>query len=263
MTTLLDKMEKRFGKYAIPNLTLILLIGQIAVWLLANLSGLSIGRLLLAPAAVVQGGEWWRVISFFFVPKITSMSIWAAFAFYIFYLCGSTLENAWGHFRYNCFIFSGAALTVLFVLGAFFALPPQVIPFVGNSFFLASIFIAFTILNPNYEFLLFFILPIKVKWLGWLAAFYWVLELVGGPPYGKAAVLAAALNVGLFFGREWFVTRKYRRRAKVYHARNQEAAAEPFHRCCVCNVTDNDEPDLRFAYKDGKGYCERHWDSMD
>lgn len=263
MTTFLDKLEKRFGGYAITNLTLFLLIGQIGVWLLANFGGLSPASLLLAPEAVLHGGEWWRVFSFLFVPQITGKSLWAALAFYIFYIWGTALESMWGSFRYNCFVFCGAALTVVFVLLTSLVVPPQQLPAVGNGFFLASLFLAFAILNPNFEILLFFILPMRVKWLGWLTVAYWGFALFVGPAYVRAAVLAATLNVVLFFGREWYVARKYRRRAEAYHAENRALAAEPFHRCCICNVTDNDEPDLRFAYKDGQGYCERHWDEMD
>lgn len=263
MTTFLDKLEKRFGNYAIPNLTIVLLAGQIILWLLANFGGLSLANLVLAPEAVVYGGQWWRIASFLFVPLTPALSFWAVIAFYVFYLWGSALEGILGSFRYNCFIFCGAALTVVLALLAALLVLPQQLPVVSNGYLYASIFLAFAIFNPNFEILLFFILPMKMKWVGWLTVAFWVMALVGGSAYVRAAVLAAALNIALFFGRQWFVARKYRRRAENYQAQNRALAAEPFHRCSVCNVTDNAEPDLRFAYKDGKGYCERHWDAMD
>lgn len=263
MTTLLDKLEKRFGNYAIPNLTLVLLAGQIIVWLLANFGGLPLSTLLLAPEAVIHGGQWWRVVSFVFVPLSPALSLWVALAFYVFYLWGTALEGIWGSFRYNCFIICGVALTVVFSLLTALLVPPQQMPVASNGYLFASIFLAFAIFNPNFEILLFFILPMKMKWVGWFTVVVWALALIGGPAYAKAAVLAAALNVGLFFGQQWYVSRKYRRRAEHYQAQSRALASEPFHRCCVCEVTDTDEPDLRFAYKDGKGYCERHWDAMD
>lgn len=264
MTTPLDRLEKRFGNYAIPNLTMVLLLGQILVWLLEIFAGFPRTRLMLAPS-LVFAGEWWRVVTFLFVPKVSGVTIWALFAFYIFYLCGSTLENAWGHFRYNCFIFLGALFTVVFTLlgGLLFSPLWLGTPVASNIFLLTSIFIAFAILNPNYEFLIFFVLPVKVKWLAWLSVFYWLLTLATKPWMDKLCVLAVLLNLGLFFGREWVGARKMRARATAYRQQSRAQAAEPFHRCSVCGATDASDPDLRFAYKDGDGYCERHWDQME
>ena len=108
----LDKLERIFGRFAIPNLTLYFVIGQVFV-LLSYLAGvLSLQPFVLVPALVYQG-DWWRVLSFMLMPPPPGMFgyLLIAFAWYLFYLMGNALEHYWGTFRYNLFIFAGWALT--------------------------------------------------------------------------------------------------------------------------------------------------------
>src|SRR5690606_31329019 len=120
-------------------------------------------RLVLAWSLVAQG-EWWRIFSFTLVPPNAH---WAfiAFALYILYFLGSTLEEAWGTLRINLFLLSGWLLT----LGAAWLVPDMI---VSNAFIGGSVFLAFAYLNPNYVFYVFFVLPVKVKWL---AIFMWAV----------------------------------------------------------------------------------------
>ena len=107
----LDKLERLFGRFAIPNLTLYFVIGQVFV-LLSYLAGvLSLQPFVLVPVLVYQG-DWWRVLSFMLMPPPPGMFgyLLIAFAWYLFYLMGNALEHYWGTFRYNLFIFTGWAL---------------------------------------------------------------------------------------------------------------------------------------------------------
>lgn len=264
MSTAFDKLERRFGRFAIPNLTLCLLAGQILVWVLEILQVLPRSTLMLFPQAVFAG-EVWRVVSFLIVPPVTGITLWAPFVFLMFYWYGTTLENTWGTFRYNCFVLLGTVLTVAIALLAYLLLPPAALApgFVTNGYLLGAIFMAFVLINPNYEILLFFVLPVKVRWLGWFMLFVWVVTLLTSPLLVGLSVLAALATLAIFFTRGLMDASKMKRRAESYRAERRAIEAEPFHRCSVCGVTDQDEPDLRFAYKDGKGYCERHWDQMD
>src|SRR5687768_16764729 len=105
--TLLDRLERRLGRFAIPNLTLLLIAGQVALyvaWFLPQ--GISLDRIALDPAKILRG-EVWRLVTFLFMPPTTDIIIFALFYFLLFHLFGTTLEHQWGTFKYNLFLFIG------------------------------------------------------------------------------------------------------------------------------------------------------------
>src|SRR4030042_5407686 len=105
-----DYLEKKFRRFSIPNIPLYLIIGQAALFVL-DLSGKSnLASMLLIPA-LVSAGEWWRLITFIFIPPATH-PLFMIFAWYLFYLMGSALEEHWGAFRFNLFLLVGYIITV-------------------------------------------------------------------------------------------------------------------------------------------------------
>jgi len=162
---MLDFLERRLGRFAITHATLYLIIGQVFVCLSALLGLLDLRQFVLVPALVVNG-EPWRLITFLFFPPPVNFSsmmslVFLPFAWWIFYLMGTALENYWGAFRYNVFLLLGVVLTI----GAAFLAPMSP---VTNAFIAGSVFLAFAWLNPDFELALFFILPVKIKWLALL-----------------------------------------------------------------------------------------------
>ncbi len=246
---LLDQAERRFGRYAIKNLTFWLMIGQVLVFGLTYVMRFPVGRIVLVPDLVLAG-QVWRLGTFLFVPPMTS-PFFIAFALYLFYIYGSALEAAWGEFRYNLFILGAALLTIA---GAF-AAPGQV---TTNAYIGMSVFLAFAALYPNFELMLFFILPVKVKWLAALTWVIFAFAIVGGPNAERFMALAAALNYFLFFGPVLLRNRKAAHRRKTYETKAREIADAPFHRCCICGATEKTHPNALFVYKDGRGYCDEH-----
>src|SRR5664279_4716629 len=99
---LLTKIERLLGRFAIPNLSLYLIIGQIFFWGVALMTGFDLDRIALLPVAVLSG-EVWRLLTFLLLPPPYS-PVFIAFAWYLFYIMGSALEHFWGEFRYNAFI---------------------------------------------------------------------------------------------------------------------------------------------------------------
>ncbi len=252
--TLLDRLERRFGGLAIKNLTLWLIMGQVAVFGLALSQVFPVERLTLVPARVLQG-EVWRVVTFLFMPPAMGL-LFMVIAWYVFFMLGRALEQTWGEFRYNLFILVGTLATV----AASFAAPGQE---TSNAFLAGSVFLAFAYLYPNFEFLLFFILPVKVKWL---AAFTWGLyafQFLTGTASTRLMILAATANFFLFFGRDMLRRGKAVKRRQTFEAKQKAEADKPFHRCCICGATDKTKPDDQFYYKDGRGYCEEHTALMD
>lgn len=247
----ISSLEKRFGSWAIPHLGVyIILLQGIGFFLLAG-GYASVSDLVLYGDAVIHAREWWRLFSFLMMP--TDMSIFLLLAMYIFYMISSSLEQRWGSFRFNLFILFG----YLFTIAAAFIKPDVLIV---NTYFLGAVFLAFATLFPEVEFLLFFILPVKVKWLGWITAAGFAMSLFGGAPGDRLCALAAFLVYALFFGRDFLRGQAAVKRRKAFVAENVKVESTARHICSVCGVTDQSDPTMDFRYCStcGKCFCEEH-----
>jgi hypothetical protein len=255
MSSWLNKLERRLEPFAISNLTLYIVIAQTFVLLTVLLGAIDLGRLVLIPA-LVEAGQIWRVFTFIAIPP--GFGIFAAFALYLFYLYGNALEQYFGVVRYNLFLLVGYVLTV----GIAFISPTSI---ATNLFLGGAVFLAFAFLNPDFTLHLFFILPVKIKWL---ALITWVLYgftfIVGGASE-RLGVLAATGNFLLFFGKE-IIQRIKTGRQRVQRQAKQERVKEelsgPMHTCSVCGRDSDEEMDLGFRYRtEGDQevcYCEDH-----
>jgi Pyruvate/2-oxoacid:ferredoxin oxidoreductase delta subunit len=174
------------------------------------------------------------------------------------YLMGSALEHYWGTFRFNAFLGLGWILTV----SVAFLTPAS---YATNLLFLLSVFLAFAFLNPEFVIVLFFILPVKIKWMALLLWILYGLTLVFGEWSARLAVLAATGNFLVFFAGDIVnQIRTGRRRmahqAKVFAESTDER--EPRHRCRVCGKTDLVDPKLDFRYcskcAGNQCYCPEH-----
>ncbi len=189
----LNSFQRKLEPFSVSHLTLYLVIAQTIVYLAELLGYADIGQWILVPE-LVKHGEYWRLATFVAIPPITQW-YWFAFAIYFLYFAGTALESYWGAVRYNLFLLSGYVLTV--GTAFFFPLSP-----VSNFFIGQSIFLAFAYLNPDFEILIFFILPIRIKWL---ALANWILTgyfFVRGSWSLRVAIIASLGNFFLFFFRE-------------------------------------------------------------
>ncbi len=251
----LDRLERKFRRLAIPNLTLYLVLGQGFFYLAAYSGRLNVGRMYLIPALVVKG-EWWRLLAFIFIPPATNI-IFVFFILYFFYIMGTALEGHWGAFRYNLFLLVGYLLTVAVAF---------LVPYseATNVFLGASIFLAFAHLYPDFMIYLFFILPIRIKWLALVTWIGYGISILFGSWVTRLFVLASIGNYFLFFGRDIWWRMKTGRRKMAEQARAISGVREAFHRCAVCGKTDLSHPDMEFRYCPqcgGLGYCMDHIDN--
>jgi hypothetical protein len=241
----LDRLERNLGRFAIPGLSLYLVVGQVFATLATLFGLLDPGRLVFVPA-LARAGQWWRVVSFLFQPPATGGGLFGlvflVFAWWIFYFMGTALEGHWGVFRFNLFLFVGYALTVGL---AFFAPGSPV----ANGFLVGSVFLAFAYLNPNFELLLFFILPVKIKWLAFVTWVFYVYRfIVGGWP-DRLQIVAAVGNFILFFGGDaWNAAGRIQRQRAVGRPAGPAGPGGPRHRCRICGKTDKTNPELDFRY---------------
>ena len=198
----INKLERKFERYAIHNLMHYIII-LYAVGFVLNLiaPGFYMEYLSLNANAILHG-QIWRIVTFLLQPPDGS-PIFIVFALYLYYMIGQNLEAAWGAFRFNLYFFTGvlfhliAALIVYFLTGISFP--------IGTSYLNLSLFFAFAALYPNVEFLLFFVIPIKVKYLALLDGAFFAFTILQGilPAYAggvfgimyKADAIAAFVSL--------------------------------------------------------------------
>lgn len=264
----LNKLEKKFGRFAIHNLTMYLIGGYVIGYGIYKLMPNLLNYLTLEPGLILRG-QVWRIVSWVLVPPSGSLfSVIIMMMFY--YSIGTALERTWGAFRFNVYIFSGILFTVIgaFLLYVFTG------GFVGvgiffNTFYVnLSIFLAFAVSYPNMEVLLYFILPIKIKWMALVYGVYILYELVQGNTVTRVAIIASLLNFVVFFfssrNMKPYTPKERARKAEFKkqsrpHMSYQNGAR---HRCAVCGRTELDDSTLEFRFcskcKGNYEYCQDH-----
>jgi hypothetical protein len=241
MDRLLARLERTFlGRLAIERLTTFIVGGMAITWVLCQVRPTFIVNLYLIPQlAFIQP---WRLITFLFVPPDRSM-IWVFLALYFTWLVGTNLEHEWGALKFNLFYLLGAIGTAA---AGFITGQAQ-----DNEYLNLSLFFAFATIFPEYEIRLFFVIPIKVKWLGMLSAAYVLLQFVRGDIGTKAAIAAVFANYLLFFaghiaalvrGRRLLVRQAARRAEQRPQATEREADERA---CAICGKKQDDGADIR------------------
>jgi len=239
MQSLFARLERRFGGFAIPNLTAIIVAGMGAVFVGARLRPELLERLTLDLSAVGHG-EVWRLVTYLFIPRTTSL-IWIIFSLGYLWTIGSTLERHWGSFRFNIFYLLGCAGTTA---AAFLTGRAET-----NVWINYSLLLSFGTLFPEEEFLL-IVIPIKVKWLALFDAAYLAYAMVTGDGPERAAIVAALSGYFIFCGPTLYAmwrdrnlkVRQSARRAAIVSAADAALEARV---CAICGVSAEGGADIR------------------
>lgn len=189
----LYRLEYKYGRFAIQNLMIYICATMLAVYLLQNMVGIPIVQYIALYRPALLQGQVWRLITFLFVPPASS-PIWVLFTLYFYFFIGNALEQHWGAFKFNLYYLSGVLFTILAALLAGYG---------QNQYLNLSLFLAFAQLFPDTEFLLFFILPIKAKYLAYVDWALFALSFLFGDITTKITVLFAIGNFMLFFGKDF------------------------------------------------------------
>jgi hypothetical protein len=259
----LRRLEQTFGRFAIPQLTMAIIVLQGVTYLLtvtqANPQPF-LEQIALIPAKVLEG-EVWRLVTFVAMPPVVGAAglnvFWALIFWYVFYLMGNALEQQWGTFRYNLYILVWYLATI-----AVSFLQPDAVA--SNIFLKTSVFLAFAFLYPEFTFLLFFILPVKVKWLAMLTWLFYGFLFLFGDWMTRLLIFASLGNFFLFFWREILERLQTGQRRMSRQLAQVAATKEPSyrHRCAVCGKTDQTHPDEDFRYCSKcigqQAYCSEH-----
>ncbi len=275
----LNRLEQRFGRYAIPNL-MIYIAGLFGIGLvLGAVPNPVIWNLLTLDFPSVMRGQVWRLITWIIPVSTVSGLLFLAISVYFYYIIGNALERAWGAFRFNLYFFSGILFNILSSLVTYLIIGDSASP--SLSFICGTMFFAFAATYPDMQFLMYFIIPIKAKYLAWFQGAMYIYEVFtyimsGNFIYIVPLVISFA-NFLIFF----FLTRNYQRmspgeykrratyRRQMNEGRNSGNVTQfhgknviTRHKCAVCGRTelDGDNLEFRFCSKcDGNyEYCMDH-----
>lgn len=250
----INQIERKYGHLAIKKLMYYIIISNATVLLCYYIYPNLINQINLVPELVLKG-EVWRLVTFIFIPPTFDL-FWGILAFYFYYLVGIGLENEWGTFKFNLYYLTGMIATIIgaFITGGY-----------ATNFYLnLSLILAFARIYPNFEILVFFVLPIKIKYLAWLNWLIFGYILLFSPINAKIAALFAISNYLLFFGKKTIEALKLKR--QVYYNRKrffeEIAGTPPIHKCAVCGMTERDDRRIDFGYckkcGDDYEYCAKH-----
>ena len=274
----IDKLERKFGRFGIPNLTIYMIVCYVIGYALMIVNPGILNWLSLEPAYILRG-QVWRLVTWVLYPPSTSGVLWFAIAVLFFYYpIGTSLEWTIGTFKYTLYILSGVIFTILGAFILYFLLGGNVL--VGNVFstyyISLSTFLAYAMCYPDMQVLLMFIIPVKMKWM---AIFYVVIVvyemiqyIMAGAWYLVIPIVASLLNFIIFY----FGTKDFSRyNPKEVHRRNEfRRAMEPQgrmksgsgsvtkHKCAICGRTELDDPNLEFRFcsrcNGNYEYCQDH-----
>lgn len=273
----ISNFERKFGRYAIPNLSLILVMCYVAGYIINIVNSNFMNYLTLDPYQIIHG-QIWRIFTWIISPP-ADLSIFTLIMLFFYYSIGTSLERTWGTYRYNVYIIGGMLITVaasilcMFICNLllgdwlaayangvtlFYAQGAQMF---STYYINMSIFLAYALTYPEHQVLLMFVIPVKMKWMaivyGVLLVFEMVQYFLGGfiyPAYwfGMVAIAASLINFLVF----WIQSRRLshlnpkqiRRQVQFRQQVKEGVRQHAGHKCAICGRTDTDSPELEFRY---------------
>ena len=268
LTDAVDRFAYSHPNFGIPNLMKYIVAGNVLVFLLVRLTNFGLLPYLGFNWGQVLHLQLWRLVSFIFVSDACFSSSFSApfyliISLYFYYFIGNLLEREWGTPKFNLYYFSGVVLTILVGIIGYYTSGSTIY---GAYYVTMSMFLAFAALYPDAQVLLFFIIPIKIKWLAFLDAALFAVDILAAllrlDIISALIPIIALLNFLVFFWNdlaEAFGSRRQTARHRNSHQtiqfksavkqqQKKESQQGYRHKCCVCGRTDADYPDLEFRY---------------
>ena len=304
---ILKKMERRFGKYAIRDLPIIMIAFQVVGYTLKVISPDVLYAICFDPAKICHG-QIWRLLTWVLMPP-SDLTIFTVIMLFFYYWIARMLANTWGDFYFNVYIIGGILITDI---GMMIAYPvflsvgsaPALLSIaymsacVTTYYIQTSILLAFAFTYPNAQVLLYFIIPVKMSWLGIFEGILLAYEFIRTPLYTqKLVILLSVMNFIIYF----LSTRDLRkitpnqgrrpsgRASSAQRAQSSSGGARfknasghasgtasrqnasgytkiypngARHRCTICGRTELDDDSLEFRYcskcEGSHEYCQDH-----
>ena len=279
-------LRRKLEKYAIPNLTLYLIICYGIGYLMQYLVPAGYQYLMLDPFLGLKG-QVWRLVTWILIPPDSSNIFFVLITLYLYYSLGGLLERIWGTYKYNVYLFSGLLFTILgaFVLCGYSVLMgAQPTMYTGlyllnngsavyfgqfSTYYInMSIFLACAASIPDVQVLLMFIFPIKVKWLGIVYGIILLVNCIQGGIATWIVVIFSLLNFLVFFLRskgKMHLSVGQIKRQQEFHQKMRSAGQTKGitrHKCAICGRTELDGDDLEFRFcskcNGNYEYCQYH-----
>ena len=208
----LNKLERKIGRYAVPNL-IIWLIGAYTIgYVFGTVSPGILSYLTLSPYHILHG-QIWRLVTWVIYPPSSvggtgNLVMFLLAIFFFYYPIGTSLERTWGTFRYTLYIFSGVLFTVIAAVllhvftGGYVVMNGIAYSLGGNIFttyyISLSIFLAYAVTYPDLQLLLMFVIPIRMKWMAFVYGLFIAWDIVSylrvGLWVGVVPIVASLLN---------------------------------------------------------------------
>lgn len=279
---MLNKLERKFGRYAIPHL-IAWLVGGYALGYLLMIGGRLtdvnfLQFMTLEPYYILHEFQFWRLITWVMIPPSSGI-FFVLIMMLFYYQLGTVLEQVWGTFRFNVYMFGGIIATVIGAFVLYFIYGAMGMPNVvgiGNYFTTyyinMSIFLAFAVCFPNMEVRLYFLIPIKMKWMAVVYAVLVAFSFFGSGWGGKVAILCSLLNFLVFYlatrnykqvsPKEMYRKNKYRQATRQKPTHDASGAPIARHKCAICGRTEISNPELEFRFcskcNGNYEYCQDH-----
>jgi len=257
--TWLDHLEVKYGHWGLEGLIRYVSMLMLFVFFLDR-SGMLPYQMLYLHRDSIMSGEIWRLFTFLLIPASNNL-FFLIFELSILVMCADGLEAKWGTFKLTAYYAVGALSNILVAL-----MLPEVQ--FSSYFIYMSLFLGFATIFPDYEILLFLILPVKIKYLAMISGGFMIYNFAISSIYVKIAIALTVGNYLLFFATDAIDA--------IRHNRRQRARAEEFekastryeeyrHKCSVCGITDVSNPESQFRYctcprcgEHGTAFCLDH-----
>jgi len=252
----------------------------IYVFSLMDRTGTLLPLLGFHPGLILRG-QIWRLVTWVFLP-LNDGFIFTALMLYFYYFIGNSLEREWGTSKFTVFYIFGVVLNIVYGFVMWFLLKGSISSLYQNEYLVnsflndywfrymwlspnylnLSMFFAFAALFPDHRVLLFFFIPIKMKWLALINACFFLYsiinDLIGGHYADALLPIVAMLNFIVICGDDvlnYIRPRKTRNtmeainfRKAAKQARREHDGKNYRHKCSVCGKTDTEYPNLEFRY---------------
>ena len=279
----MSKFERKFGKYAVRNLSLVLIVCYVIGYVIQMSAPGIVGLLTLNPHAILRG-QIWRLVTWVLIPP-DSLDIFTIIMLFFYYSVGSSLERVWGTYRYNVYLFSGMLYTILgsfLAYGIYAAMAAagggsvnaavvQSASTLFSTYYInMSIFLAYAATFPEAQVLLMFVIPVKMKWMGIAYGVLLLVQLIGGiglPVFNvfyRIALIASLLNFVIFWltSRHRIMSPKQMKRRQEFRSEVRRTTRIVKHKCAICGRSDEDDPTLEFRFcskcNGNYEYCQHH-----
>ena len=262
MNTLLDQLERKFSQWSVPSLIRYLAILFVGVFLLTAFNP-AFADTLDFNYPKILAGEWWRLLTFIFASQIGSFSpfsiLFLFFGTMLMFMFSDGLEQQWGVFRANLFVYWG----ILSTLGAnlLFARVFKQHFSMSGIYLASSILFAFATYNPRHTLMLMMFIPCPIWVIAAISGGFMLLGSLGNPL--RLLFLAICISNYLFIAIPLLVAHSKNRTSthihRKRHTRQFSSTREAFHTCHTCGANDVTHPEAEFRVApDGNDYCADH-----